>query len=49
MEFTNKKNNLNGNEISNNFSEKLRNNNDDKKKKLPLQLQIDNENPCCKK
>jgi len=33
MEFANKKNNINGiNEISNNVSEKLRNNTDDKKK-----------------
>jgi hypothetical protein len=50
MEFANKKNNVNGNnEISNNVSEKLKNNTDDKKKKIPLQLEIDKENPCCKK
>ena len=50
MEFANKKNNENGiNEISNNISEKLRNNTDDKKKKLSLQLEIDKQNPCCKK
>ena len=43
-------NNINGiNEISNNVSEKLRNNTDNKKKTFPLQLEIDKENPCCKK
>ena len=40
MEFANKKNNINGiNEISNNVSEKLRNNTDDKKKNFLLQLE----------
>jgi len=48
MEFTNKNNNVNGNEISNNVNEKLRNNTDDKKKKLSLKLEIDKENPCKK-